>query len=862
MHKKGLRWLRLALIAVFLTGGLGLLPIFGAAQGLLETPQPGSFQSGVGLVRGWVCIAGRVDIEVDGRTSVQAVYGEPRGDTQAACGDTNNGFSVQVNWNELGEGIHTIRALADGSEFGRAQVVVATLGQTYLQGAQGEFVVQPFPSNGQQTRIQWQETRQLFVLSNGGTPDSGGGSPRADAKLEDPQPGSFQSGIGLVRGWVCAASRVDIELDGRITVPAGYGEPRGDTQAACGDSNNGFSLQVNWNDVGDGAHTVRALADGVEVGQATFTVVTLGLGSFPTGLVGNFPIANFPKTGTQTQVQWQESQQNFVITGARFPGIDEGLCTTKQGLANDGSAGTASIAWGNPCLLSGNTAVLRVQARNAAPLVDENENREARAAEGGAFFFCASKLTIQQGGKTFDLQDFVIVDFAGNEVCRDLSPGSVIDLLLQVDALSELNFNAPFTVLYNGQLLVDFTAAAVPGTPKVAVAPAELKFSTNTTGNLSASSLSLTRGTETVSNDGVRTQGESCQEGSFTTTNTSGGTLLGGMTLIANGSGGNVFSITSGDTINLGPEQSMTTTVRSCPISTVPATGSIRISTNGGVTLVLLQAGGQGALPNVSASTTYLDFGTILITETAERSFTVTNEGGGTLIGSADIALGSPFGVVSGGTFNLQPGEQQTITIRLTPDSAGMATDKVTLNTNGGTFVVLLGGFVNDLPPPNCDDGNPCTIDRVNANNACEHPPVGDSTPCTDTDGNACTTAGCEAGVCVQTHQQVVCPPSSNECQNNPICNPGSGLCEPQNKPDSTPCTDTDDNACTTAGCEAGVCVQTHQTKTCTPDNDACTNDPPCNRQTGACDHPPLCPEGTSCDGGECIPSGGYGGSF
>jgi len=43
MNKKGLRWLRLALIAVLLTGGMGLLPIFGAAQGLLETPQQGSF---------------------------------------------------------------------------------------------------------------------------------------------------------------------------------------------------------------------------------------------------------------------------------------------------------------------------------------------------------------------------------------------------------------------------------------------------------------------------------------------------------------------------------------------------------------------------------------------------------------------------------------------------------------------------------------------------------------------------------------------------------------------------------------------------------------------------------------------------
>ncbi|MGE0827353.1 MAG: hypothetical protein AB7G75_22550 [Candidatus Binatia bacterium] len=149
-------------------------PIGSATQGQLETPRPGSFQSGIGLVRGWACEATRVDIEVVGRASLPAVYGEPRGDTQAVCGDTNNGFSLQVNWNELGEGTHTVRALVDGVELGRAQVIVATVGHPYLQGVQGEFVVQPFPQPGQQTRLRWEESRQLFVLSTGGAPSTGG----------------------------------------------------------------------------------------------------------------------------------------------------------------------------------------------------------------------------------------------------------------------------------------------------------------------------------------------------------------------------------------------------------------------------------------------------------------------------------------------------------------------------------------------------------------------------------------------------------------------------------------------------------------------------------------------------------------
>jgi hypothetical protein len=242
-----------------------------------------------------VCSTSQVDIEVLGRGSLPAVYGEARDDTRADCGDSNNGFSLLFNWNDLGEGVHTVRALADGEEFARAAVTVATLGRPFFQGApQSDFPLANFPANGQTTLLRWQESRQQFVLSNGGTPAAEGSNPRPDAMLEDPGPGSFQSGIGVIRGWVCNANQVEVEVEGRGKLAAAYGEPRGDTQAACGESNNGFSAQVNWNDLGDGNYTVRAFADGVEIGRAAFTVVTLGLGAFPMGLAGEFGLADFP----------------------------------------------------------------------------------------------------------------------------------------------------------------------------------------------------------------------------------------------------------------------------------------------------------------------------------------------------------------------------------------------------------------------------------------------------------------------------------------------------------------------------------------------------------------------------------------
>src|SRR5207249_3769863 len=170
---------------------------------------------------------------------------------------------------------------------------------------------------------------------------------------------------------------------------------------------------------------------------------------------------------------------------------------------------------------------------------------------------------------------------------------------------------------------------------------------------------------------------------------------------------------------------------------------------------------------------------------------------------------------------------------------------------------------------PSCPS---CTIDQCKL--GCDEQVTGEctpqtaSTPCADTDGNSCTTAGCElspsdstVGVCVQTHLLAsnntpcgtdedttdcllpacvsgVCEqktiPDTNKvnmpCTSTPDtpnnclvpCCDGTGVCAESSSaaqanptgcavPDSTPCTDSDGNACTTAGCNGqGVCDQTH----------------------------------------------------
>ncbi len=324
--------------------------------GNLENPQPSSYQSGITVISGWACIPGsnqgnpeigQVTIEIDGNTTMQASYGTAREDTRSTCGDDNNGFGLLLNTNRLGAGLHTIRALADGQEIGRASFTVTTLGVEYLRDVSAAYGVPSFPTANQKVVIRWQENLQNFVISSRATitsqslmaqlvandavpelqrlaidPVATAPTPQASSALlghlENPQPASYLSGITVFSGWACQPGteikRVDVEIDGS-PLQASYGTERLDTVGVCGDTNNGWGLLFNVNRLGDGQHTVRALVDGSELGQADFTVTTLGA-EYLQGVSGTYRLMDFPKNGDSVVVTWQENLQNFVIKSA------------------------------------------------------------------------------------------------------------------------------------------------------------------------------------------------------------------------------------------------------------------------------------------------------------------------------------------------------------------------------------------------------------------------------------------------------------------------------------------------------------------------------------------------------------------
>ena len=143
--------------------------------------------------------------------------------------------------------------------------------------------------------------------------------PRTKGNLENPGSGATKTGIGIISGWVCDASRVEVEVGGsRLAVV--YGTDRGDTISECGDANNGFVVLVNWNNFGDGVHRIRLLTDGRELVNRTVTVKTYGT-DFLRGQEGDWWIlSDFPTPGVDTIVGWTESLQNFEIVDIIRPG--------------------------------------------------------------------------------------------------------------------------------------------------------------------------------------------------------------------------------------------------------------------------------------------------------------------------------------------------------------------------------------------------------------------------------------------------------------------------------------------------------------------------------------------------------------
>ena len=142
--------------------------------------------------------------------------------------------------------------------------------------------------------------------------------PANDVTIEVPGEDSTMSGIGVISGWSCLGGELAAEFRnaaGEVigTTPLANGSERGDTESTCGDTLNGFSATMNWNipTLGD-AKTIHLIQNGEELASHNFSVMAFGLEFLPGMWTTMIP--DFPAAGQSATVEWDESQQRFVVT--------------------------------------------------------------------------------------------------------------------------------------------------------------------------------------------------------------------------------------------------------------------------------------------------------------------------------------------------------------------------------------------------------------------------------------------------------------------------------------------------------------------------------------------------------------------
>ena len=179
---------------------------------------------------------------------------------------------------------------------------------------------------------------------------------------------------------------------------------------------------------------------------------------------------------------------------------------------------------------------------------------------------------------------------------------------------------------------------------------------------------------------------------SFTVMNVGSGTLSGAASV------GAPFSIVSGGNYSLGANGSQTVTVVFSPSGAGSYNQSVTFTGGGGTNAVVSGSATNAPVlnPIIQVTPGSISYGTVLSGTSKTNSFTVQNVGSGTLSGTASV--GTPFSIVSGGSYSLSANQGQTVTVAFSPSGAGSYNQSVTFTGGGGTNTSVSGSATN-VPP-------------------------------------------------------------------------------------------------------------------------------------------------------------------
>jgi hypothetical protein len=160
------------------------------------------------------------------------------------------------------------------------------------------------------------------------------------------------------------------------------------------------------------------------------------------------------------------------------------------------------------------------------------------------------------------------------------------------------------------------------------------------------------------------------------------------------------FTIVAGTfPVTLTSNQSVTLQVQFKPTATRSTAGQLTISsdsTTGATAVVSLSGTGTTENPQLTASATSLQFGSVAVNTSTRLTLTLTSTGTTPVTVNSAAITGADFSII-GGSFpvTLNPTQALTLQLQFSPTTAGTLTGQITINSNsttGSTAVVALNG--------------------------------------------------------------------------------------------------------------------------------------------------------------------------
>ena len=177
----------------------------------------------------------------------------------------------------------------------------------------------------------------------------------------------------------------------------------------------------------------------------------------------------------------------------------------------------------------------------------------------------------------------------------------------------------------------------------------------------------------------------SWSEGAFVLTNR--GTRL--LTGTAAAEGG-AFTLQAGDAYSLQPGEWTTTVIRCTPPTPGPYSNQVLFTSDGGTVTGLVQALGTNA-PLLDVQPASFDFGVQATGLTSQAYLIVSNSGSAPLMGITYIS-GPIFGVISGESYFLAPGDWQQLLLGFTPVSTQAYAANLYFDSNAGGLTNAISG--------------------------------------------------------------------------------------------------------------------------------------------------------------------------